>query len=71
MLGKYINYSIFNLLDITYKGVFFSLHYLHGSGHGVGAYLNVHEFPTAISWRPYPDDPGLQPGIFLSNGEDF
>ncbi|KAG7190582.1 hypothetical protein KM043_006672 [Ampulex compressa] len=43
------------------------LNYLHGTGHGVGSYLNVHELPTCISWRPYPDDPGLQPGMFLSN----
>ncbi|CAK9807708.1 Xaa-Pro aminopeptidase ApepP [Anthophora quadrimaculata] len=43
------------------------LNYLHGTGHGVGSYLNVHEGPIGISWRPYPDDPGLQPGMFLSN----
>ena len=33
------------------------LDYGHGTGHGVGAYLNVHEGPMGISWRPYPDDP--------------
>ncbi|XP_006617100.1 xaa-Pro aminopeptidase ApepP-like isoform X2 [Apis dorsata] len=43
------------------------LNYLHGTGHGIGSYLNVHEGPISISWRPYPDDPGLQPGMFLSN----
>ncbi|XP_076166022.1 xaa-Pro aminopeptidase ApepP isoform X2 [Ptiloglossa arizonensis] len=43
------------------------LNYLHGTGHGVGSFLNVHEGPIGISWRPYPDDPGLQPGMFLSN----
>ncbi|KAJ8683650.1 hypothetical protein QAD02_019442 [Eretmocerus hayati] len=43
------------------------LDYLHGTGHGVGAYLNVHESPTMIHRRPAPDDPGLQPGMFLSN----
>jgi Xaa-Pro aminopeptidase len=47
----------------------YRLDYLHGTGHGVGAYLNVHEFPTMISWRVYPDDPGLQSGMFLSNGK--
>ena len=31
------------------------LDYSHGTGHGVGAYLNVHEGPMGISWRPYPD----------------
>lgn len=45
-----------------------SLDYLHGTGHGVGSYLNVHEEPIGISWKPHPDDPGLQPGMFLSNG---
>ncbi|KAG5333331.1 XPP1 aminopeptidase, partial [Acromyrmex heyeri] len=43
------------------------LDYLHGTGHGVGSYLNVHEEPIGISWKPHPDDPGLQPGMFLSN----
>lgn len=46
----------------------YSLNYLHGTGHGIGSYLNVHEGPIGISWKPYPDDPGLQPGMFLSNG---
>ncbi|XP_029167258.1 xaa-Pro aminopeptidase ApepP-like [Nylanderia fulva] len=43
------------------------LDYLHGTGHGVGSYLNVHEEPIGITWKPHPDDPGLQPGMFLSN----
>ena len=43
------------------------LDYGHGTGHGVGAYLNVHEGPMGISWRPYPDDPGLQEGMVLSD----
>uniref|UniRef100_A0A1B6FBQ8 Xaa-Pro aminopeptidase 1 n=1 Tax=Cuerna arida TaxID=1464854 RepID=A0A1B6FBQ8_9HEMI len=43
------------------------LDYMHGTGHGIGSYLNVHEGPMGISWRPYPDDPGLQEGMFLSN----
>ncbi|CAB0034898.1 unnamed protein product [Trichogramma brassicae] len=43
------------------------LNYLHGTGHGVGSFLNVHEFPVMISWRPYPEDPGVKPGMFLSN----
>jgi len=43
------------------------LNYLHGTGHGIGAFLNVHEGPMGISWRAMPDDPGLQTGMFLSN----
>ncbi|XP_023236051.1 xaa-Pro aminopeptidase 1-like isoform X1 [Centruroides sculpturatus] len=43
------------------------LDYLHGTGHGVGSYLNVHEGPMGISWKYRPDDPGLQEGMVLSN----
>ena len=43
------------------------LDYLHGTGHGVGAFLNVHEGPSGISWRVYPNDPGLQAGMILSD----
>lgn len=49
----------------------FSLDYIHGTGHGVGSYLNVHELPIGISWKPMPDDPGVQTGVFLSNGNFF
>ena len=27
------------------------LDYLHGTGHGVGSFLNVHEGPCGISYR--------------------
>jgi Xaa-Pro aminopeptidase len=43
------------------------LDYLHGTGHGVGMFLNVHEGPSSISPRPSPDDPGLEAGQILSN----
>lgn len=43
------------------------LDYAHGTGHGIGSYLNVHEGPMGISWRNIPDDPGLEAGMFLSN----
>ncbi|XP_023218879.1 xaa-Pro aminopeptidase ApepP-like [Centruroides sculpturatus] len=44
------------------------LDYSHSTGHGVGAYLNVHEGPVGISWKNNPDDPGLQEGMILSAG---
>ncbi|XP_046997256.1 xaa-Pro aminopeptidase ApepP isoform X2 [Schistocerca americana] len=47
------------------------LDYLHGTGHGIGSFLNVHEGPMGISWRIYPEDPGLQEGMFLSNEPGF
>lgn len=45
------------------------LDYGHGTSHGIGMYLNVHEGPMGVSWRSYPDDPGLQEGMFLSDGK--
>lgn len=47
------------------------LDYAHGTGHGVGHFLNVHEGPSGVSWRPYPHDPGLRPGQILSNEPGF
>ena len=40
------------------------LDYDHGTGHGVGAYLSVHEGPAAISRRSHEP---LLPGMILSN----
>ncbi len=39
--------------------------YDHGTGHGVGAFLSVHEGPQRIAkaWAPVP----LQPGMIISN----
>ena len=41
------------------------LDYDHGTGHGVGAYLSVHEGPQNISRRP--GQVALQPGMIISN----
>jgi Xaa-Pro aminopeptidase len=43
------------------------LDYAHGTGHGVGSFLNVHEGPMGISWRVYPNDTGLEEGMILSD----
>ncbi|XP_025833927.1 xaa-Pro aminopeptidase ApepP isoform X2 [Agrilus planipennis] len=43
------------------------LDYNHGTGHGVGSYLNVHEGPMGIHKRDMRADPGLEEGMFLSN----
>ena len=37
----------------------------HGTGHGVGSYLNVHEGPQRIS--KVPNTVALQPGMIISN----
>ncbi|MEM6679714.1 MAG: aminopeptidase P family protein [Pseudomonadota bacterium] len=41
------------------------LDYDHGTGHGVGAYLNVHEGPAGLSRRS--GSVALEPGMVLSN----
>lgn len=41
------------------------LDYAHGTGHGVGSYLNVHEGPQSIS--NYPTQAPLEAGMILSN----
>ncbi len=41
------------------------LDYDHGTGHGVGAYLNVHEGPHRIS--KHPSQAALEPGMVVSN----
>ncbi|XP_045525604.1 xaa-Pro aminopeptidase ApepP-like isoform X1 [Pieris brassicae] len=58
-----------NVLDTLARKALWDvgLDYAHGTGHGVGHFLNVHEGPSGISWRPYPHDPGLKPGQILSN----
>jgi Xaa-Pro aminopeptidase len=43
--------------------------YNHGTGHGVGAALNVHEGPQRIS--PHPDSIPLQPNMIISNEPGF
>lgn len=45
--------------------------YMHGTGHGVGSYLNVHEGPHQIrmEWKPAPLHAGMtvtdEPGLYL------
>ncbi|WP_033148468.1 aminopeptidase P family protein [Prevotella sp. P6B1] len=49
------------------------LNYLHGTGHGVGTYLNVHEGPHQfrMEWKPAPLVAGMtitdEPGIYLES----
>ncbi len=48
------------------------LNYLHGTGHGVGSYLSVHEGPHQfrMEWKPQPLQAGMtitvEPGIYLA-----
>ncbi|MET4897707.1 aminopeptidase P family protein [Sphingomonadaceae bacterium jetA1] len=46
------------------------LDYAHGTGHGVGAYLSVHEGPQRIAAPNYPGGAAMEPlraGMLLSN----
>ncbi|KAI8997669.1 peptidase M24, structural domain-containing protein [Pilobolus umbonatus] len=43
------------------------LDFRHGVGHGVGAYLNVHEGPQGIGSRPTYQDIALQSGMVVTN----
>lgn len=47
------------------------LDYAHGTGHGIGSFLNVHEGPMGIGMRDYPSDPGFQVNMFMSNEPGF
>lgn len=62
-------------LDAVGRGCLWreGLNYLHGTGHGVGSYLSVHEGPHQIrmEWKPTPLRAGMtitdEPGIYLAN----
>ncbi|KAJ2970253.1 hypothetical protein NUW58_g9752 [Xylaria curta] len=47
------------------------LDYRHGTGHGVGSYLNVHEGPIGIGTRVQFSDVALSPGNVISNEPGF
>ncbi|KAI9193136.1 peptidase M24, structural domain-containing protein [Polychytrium aggregatum] len=47
------------------------LDYRHGTGHGVGSYLNVHEGPHGIGIRIGYNDIPLAPGMVISNEPGF
>ena len=50
----------------------YGINYLHGTGHGVGSYLNVHEGPHQfrMNYMPTPLVPGMtitdEPGIYIT-----
>lgn len=41
--------------------------YDHGTGHGVGSYLNVHEGPQSIAHGATPSPARLEPGMVVTN----
>lgn len=57
------------MLDTLARAPLWSLglDYRHGTGHGVGACLNVHEGPQSISPRVASNRAALEPGMIVSN----
>lgn len=43
------------------------LDYGHGTGHGIGSFLGVHEYPPSIVSSTTPSNQGLQENMFTSN----
>lgn len=63
-------------LDILSKGVFWEegLDYNHGTGHGIGYVLNVHETPNSIRWKTldrYGEQEPFEEGMITSNEPGF
>ncbi|KAG0329275.1 hypothetical protein BGZ99_002824 [Dissophora globulifera] len=57
------------VLDILSRRALWSdgLDFRHGTGHGVGAFLNVHEGPHGCGARPAYNEVALKPGMTLTN----
>ena len=47
------------------------LDYRHGTGHGVGHFLNVHEGPQSISFHVRSNETPLRPGMTVTNEPGF
>ncbi|KAL1130055.1 hypothetical protein AAG570_012998 [Ranatra chinensis] len=47
------------------------LDYVHSTGHAIGAFLHAHEGPMGIGNKHYPDDPGLQLNMLVTNGPGY
>ena len=63
-------------LDMVSRGPLWEagLDYNHGTGHGIGFVLNVHETPARINWkgRPgYGENAPFKPGMIVSNEPGF
>ncbi|CCK72091.1 aminopeptidase P KNAG_0I03070 [Huiozyma naganishii CBS 8797] len=56
-------------LDVIARQFLWSqgLDYRHGTGHGVGSFLNVHEGPIGIGFRPHLANFPLQAGNVITN----
>lgn len=63
-------------LDMIARGPLWEegLDYNHGTGHGIGFVLNVHETPARINWKRragYGENDPFKPGMIVSNEPGF
>ncbi len=58
-------------LDALARGALWQvgLDFRHGTGHGVGHFLNVHEGPQSISFRPSSNDAKFVAGMTVTDGK--
>lgn len=63
LIAAGLNLDILARVPLFQRG----LDYNHGTGHGVGSFLNVHEGPAGISKRARATAP-LKPGMIITNG---
>ncbi|CAH9085157.1 unnamed protein product [Cuscuta europaea] len=58
-----------NTLDVLARTPLwkYGLDYRHGTGHGIGSYLNVHEGPHQISFRPAATNAPLQASMTVTD----
>lgn len=73
-LCKFPNMASGTQLDVLARQAMWreGMNFMHGTGHGVGSYLNVHEGPHQIrmEWKPAPLQTGMtvtdEPGLYLA-----
>lgn len=72
-MAKFPNRASGTQLDILARQAMWreGMNFMHGTGHGVGSYLNVHEGPHQIrmEWKPAPLVAGMtvtnEPGLYI------
>ncbi|XP_073296387.1 aminopeptidase P1-like isoform X2 [Primulina huaijiensis] len=67
--AKFPNGTTGHVLDILARLPLWKdgLDYRHGTGHGIGSFLNVHEGPHQISFRPAARNVPLQPSMAVTD----
>ncbi|XP_074576589.1 aminopeptidase P1 isoform X1 [Curcuma longa] len=68
-IARFPNGTTGHALDILARIALwkYGLDYRHGTGHGIGSYLNVHEGPHLISFRPHARNVALQASMTVTD----